>query len=98
MLPALEDDCLPDQIFFIVARCLSRRLPRPLNGQGAALKSSGLAPMAMPSVRRPPERASSVAACFASTPIYRSGARRMVVISPTLLVIAAVAARVIRGS
>src|SRR5215213_2709711 len=56
--------------------CSSNLRPLSWKEAGANWKSSSLAPTPSPRVRRPPDNASIVAACFASTPARRSSRQR----------------------
>ena len=88
----------PAQMRFISASCSSNRLPLPFSSPGAARKSSDRLPMPSPRVKRPPDSASRLAACFASTPVVRRGASSTMVMRRTRTVTAAAAASVTSGS
>src|SRR5215218_4132778 len=88
----------PDQTRLMSSSCSSNLLARSWKEAGAARKSSSRAPTPILRVRRPPDNASSVAACFASTPPLRSGAIKIVDITRMRSVTAAAAASVIMVS
>ena len=91
---AVPDTRSPVQNSFISARFSSKIRPRCLNGTPHASNSRSYQPTAMPSVRRPPDMISMLAAVLASTAARRSGSTRMPVPSSTRSVCAVSSASV----
>ena len=98
MPPAPSPNGSPAHTRRIVASCRSNRRPRVRMSASPAMKSSARPPTPKPSVRRPPESASTLAACLASIAPLRNGASRTLVISRTREVTAEAAANVVSGS
>ena len=82
----------------IAATYSAVRRPRPANGTPSAANSSADQPIPTPSVSRPPDSTSSVAACLAVTTGLCSGSSSTPVASPILVVTAAAKLRPSSGS